>query len=164
MVNGTSKYYAVRENGNSSIQIYHLSDIDTPIYEINKLHKEVLFYFDDELAIYCTRKYIMLYNSITQQHQPIASISSNLYDLVVQAYNDSNLYPFDNFVTNSLISNYMQYKFLPIVSSYPKNMCFLYTLDGNYIGEFNNIQDMLDYMKQEISKQNKLSCDMIRLY
>ncbi len=161
--NGTSECYAVREEDNPSIQIYHLSEPFYPLYTLSDIHKNALLYFNDEFAIYITNKYLLLYDSLTLQHQTIAPLSEDINKIVSELFDNNALDYLDQMTTNRLIAEYIHYSFLPIVFKNIDYHCYLYTLDGDYIGKFNSTEDMKQYIQQEITNKNT-SCDMLRLY
>ena len=62
--------------------------------------------------------------------------------------------------TDVLISQYINYNFLPIVTG---KGSFLYSLEGELIGKYQTSEMMKQYMQRKILESHK-DMDIIRLY
>ncbi len=123
------------------------------------------------MVIYFTKKHILLHDVTNQKHEAVALVSDGMQNLIRELYAENTWYSLDQSTTSRLISQYMKYNFLPIVFSYYNILdhldyykCYLYTLDGDYVGRFRSVQGMLYYMQKEIVNTNPLSFDSMRLY
>ncbi len=165
LINNTSEYYAVIDKEASAIKIYHPINLSQPLYELPNDEENLLLYFNDKHAIYLADKHIVIYDSAKMIYEEISSLPKGLQKILqdIEEYNSS--YRINIVATNQLISQYINDGFLPIVVQQFMNNdhYYLFNTNGAYIGKFNNVKQMTQYIQQEISRK-KLSCDMIRLY
>ena len=167
LVNGSSECYATLSQKDPVIQIYHPNDISQPLYELPKKQIEsVLLYVNSEYALYLGQHHLMMYDAINMQHKDIGALPKNLQSITQKIYYQTSEYAVATTTTSRLISDYMHHGFMPIViknyrSKHTHN--YLLTADGNYIQKFDNTQEMIEYIQQEISKKTS-SYDMLRLY
>ena len=166
LLNNTSEYYAVFSHRNHSIHFYHPNDMSKPLYQISKVHEKSLLFFDYDYIIYVTKNNLVIHNNMYKKPDTIVPLPEDLRQNIFYIdYKEIPHYTMINScTTNHLITTYRRYNFIPIVYHInSKYEGYLYTLSGDYIGKFNNVQNMIEYMQQEIAKKNS-SCDMLRLY
>ncbi len=84
---------------------------------------------------------------------------------IIQKEYKRKLWPYNDYtITNQLISKYFDHNFIPIVfDEIEVVLCHLFNTNGDYIGKFNSVEDMKQYMQQEIIN-NYISGDIMRLY
>ncbi len=157
LLNNTSNCYAVLQDGHSPTQIYHLYEKTQYIYEIHNTNKELLLYFDSKLAIYIDKRSLITYDSLNTKENVITILSGETKEI---------MYDIDIMATNQMIAKYIDHHFLPIlVNKQHQTYCYLYTLNGDYIGKFLDIENTRSYIQQHISnKYNNLSYDIMRIY
>ena len=87
------------------------------------------------------------------QFDTLCLLPRDMTEVLYQIYDDTRGYGIFTDTTYQLINKYIHYNFCPIVTQDKyRTYCYLFTLDGNYIHKFQNIQDAENYITQEISK------------
>ncbi len=169
LINNTSELYAAiptRDN-HSPIQIYYYNDMQQPLYEMRKVNKNLLFYFTDTFALYLTKQYIMRYDAITEKRDIVGILPKDIdiQRMLYKAYNNKSWDNTSNIITNQLISQYINYNFIPLVfQDTTSTLCYLFNTNGDYIGKFNDVKDLKQYMQQGIVQNENVLSDEIRLY
>ncbi len=167
LIDNTSEYYAALNTFNSPIQIYHLSNIWEPLYELPNKLERVLLYFNDEFALYLSTQKLIMYDSIAMKNKSIAVLPEDMQNIIQSIYKNSASYDINVKTTYKLISNYIHRGFLPIAiydNKKRQDYHYLFTTEGQYVEKFDDEQNLIAYMKQEISKKYDTSFEMMRLY
>ena len=167
ILNNTTQYYSVLDDTNRDIQIYHPSDKTEPLYVLPNHNQEtILLYFDKQGAIYLTNHYLMLYDAFTMQHDILTPLPKDMQQIIQKSRQFTSSYHIEVQLTNKLIFQYIDHNFLPIIITNKrsnKEHCYLFTVNGDYIGKFNCMKDITEYIDHQNSNNN-FSCDMLRLY
>jgi len=153
LLNGTTQCYAVMPSENSNIQVYHVNDTTSPLYEIPFKDISFLLHIDDKIAIYVKNRQLMIYDALWEQEKTIAPLSDKTAKLVYS-------YTVDTYTTDNLIHKYLQNDFIPIVFN---NSCCLYTLNSDSVKEFDSTQNAERYIR-EIILNKEAETNIMRLY
>ena len=165
LINGTSEYYAT--SNKSAIQIYHYTNKTQPVYELPNAHRKGLLYLTDDVALYLTDKHLMMYNMRKMQHYVISKLPKDMKTVLNRKYGSYLLYDIDTEKTYELINKFSSDNFIPIFIRHPLHQdihIYLFTTNGEYIREFRDEKDIVDYIEQQqLARQNN-DVDMLRLY
>ncbi len=157
LVNGTSLCYVGKKDESSFVQVFHIDDIDVPLYQLPIRDVGLVVYADSEYAIYIDQYHdrLMKYDTISNKSTGIAFLPTEMRQLII------NHYIVDALQSNQLISQYMNYDFLPICLK--DNKCYLFSTKGELINNFDNVIALQEYIRQLIVKEYT-NPDIIRLY
>jgi len=174
LLNGTTGYYATYNK--SAVQIYHCTNKIQPVYRLPTPHKHGLLYLTNDFALYLTKQHLMMYDMRKMRNYVVSELPENMKMVLNHKYKGYKLYDINTEQTYQSINKFSSDNFIPILirrtmhifnehSPY-RNMLhiYLFTTHGKYIGEFENIQEMVNYIEQQqLARQNN-NVDMLRLY